>query len=38
MCLMIYFDNDTIMRQIRGEMDASAVADFATSKLAVAPN
>ena len=24
----IYFDNDTVMRQIRGEMDASAVADF----------
>ncbi len=24
----IYFDNDTVMRQIRGEMDASEVADF----------
>jgi predicted ester cyclase len=24
----IYFDNDTIMRQIRGEMEASSVADF----------
>jgi hypothetical protein len=24
----IYFDNDTVLRQMRGEMDASAVADF----------
>ena len=24
----IYFDNDTIMRQIRGEMDAASVADY----------
>jgi predicted ester cyclase len=24
----IYFDNDTVMRQIRGEMDASSVIEF----------
>ena len=27
----IYFDNETIMRQLRGEMDEASVVDFSTA-------
>jgi predicted ester cyclase len=29
----VYFDNETVMRQIRGEMESSSVADFPSPEL-----
>jgi hypothetical protein len=34
----IYFDNETVMRQIRGEMEASSVADFPLPELTEVPS
>jgi hypothetical protein len=34
----IYFDNDTVVRQIRGEMEASSVMEFPQPEMTQVPS